>query len=180
MVCNRCIRAVHAILDAVGIAHNSVLLGEVQLTAPLNDWQKEQLRIHLEEQGFELIDDRRTRLIDQIKRLLLQRLEKEPDEVCDNLSDYLSAELHLDYPYISSLFSQVEGVTIEKYFIAQKIEKAKELIVYNELTLSEIAWRLGDSSVQHLSNQFRKITGLTPTHFRAVGAARRKPLDRLH
>jgi AraC family transcriptional regulator len=177
MVCNRCIRAVSSILCNLEIPHGTVLLGEVPLSENLSPEKREELKQRLEAEGFELIDDKRTRLIERIKRLLLQRVGQDPEDIHDNLSQYLSAALHLDYPYISTLFSNVEGISIEKYFIAQKIEKAKELLVYGELSLSEIAWKLGYSSVQHLSSQFRKVTGLTPTHFKEIGAARRKPLD---
>lgn len=177
MVCGRCIKSVVGVLNALGIAYHSVLLGEVHLAGEINLEQREQLRKALAEEGFELIDDKKTRVIEQIKRLIIRRVNGELDEATDNLSDYLSAQLHLDYPYLSTLFSSVEGTTIEKYYIAQKIEKAKELLVYGELSLSEIAYRLGYSSVQHLSNQFKKVTGLTPSHFKQVGAEKRKPLD---
>lgn len=177
MVCGRCIKSVVGVLNALGIAYHSVLLGEVHLAGEISNEQREQLRKALAEEGFELIDDKKTRVIEQIKRLIIRRVNGELDEATDNLSDYLSAQLHLDYPYLSTLFSSVEGTTIEKYYIAQKIEKAKELLVYGELSLSEIAYRLGYSSVQHLSNQFKKVTGLTPSHFKQVGAEKRKPLD---
>jgi AraC family transcriptional regulator len=179
MVCGRCVKSVIGILNALGISYHSVLLGEVHLADEISAEQREQLRSALADEGFELIDDKKTRVIEQIKRLVIRRVNSELDEATDNLSDYLSAELHLDYPYLSTLFSSVEGTTIEKYFIAQKIEKAKELLVYGELSLSEIAYRLGYSSVQHLSNQFKKVTGLTPSHFKQVGAAKRKPLDQV-
>ena len=180
MVCDRCISAVHKILSDLKIEHGQVLLGEVLLnTAPTAE-QKQLLQERLQEQGFELIDDKKTRIIEQVKKLLIKRVNEELDDTRDNLSGYLSTQLHLDYPYLSHLFSSIEGITIEKYFIAQKIEKAKELLVYDELSLSEIAYKLGYSSVQHLSNQFKKITGLTPSHFKQVGAERRKPLDGIH
>jgi AraC family transcriptional regulator len=177
MVCNRCIKSVAGILKELKTSYQSVLLGEVHLVEDISGSQREALAKALSEEGFELIDDRKTRIIEQIKRLIIQRVNSELDEATDNLSGYLSAHLHLDYPYLSTLFSSVEGTTIEKYYIAQKIEKAKELLVYGELTLSEIAYRLGYSSVQHLSNQFKKVTGLTPSHFKQVGAEKRKPLD---
>jgi AraC-like DNA-binding protein len=123
---------------------------------------------------------KKTRIIEHIKRLIIQRVNSELDEVTDNLSDYLVSHVHFDYPHLSNLFSSIEGITIEKYYIAQKIEKAKELLVYDELSLSEISFKLGYSSVQHLSNQFKKVTGLTPSHFKQIGATRRKPLDRIH
>ena len=179
MVCNRCIRAVGAILEKMNIPHGSVLLGEVELDEPLSGQKKIDLSTALEKEGFELIDDRRSRLIEKIKQQILARINSGLDESTGNLSDHLSKELHLDYAYLSTLFTSVEGVTIEKYFIAQKIEKVKELLVYDELSLSEIAFQLGYSSVQYLSNQFRKVTGLTPSHFRKLGAEKRKPLDQV-
>jgi AraC family transcriptional regulator len=179
MVCSRCVKSVVSILQALNISCQSVLLGEVHLAGEISAEQREQLRKPLAEEGFELIDDKKTRVIEQIKRLIIRRVNGELDEATDNLSHYLSAELHLDYPYLSTLFSSVEGTTIEKYYIAQKIEKAKELLVYGELSLSEIAYRLGYSSVQYLSNQFKKVTGLTPSHFKQVGAEKRRPLDQV-
>ena len=180
MVCGRCIKAVHNILSELKIEHGPVLLGEVSISKPLSTDQKNRLDERLNEEGFELIDDKKTRIIEQVKKLLIQRVNSELDESNDNLSGYLTSHLHLDYPYLSHLFSSIEGITIEKYFIAQKIERAKELLVYDELSLSEIAFKLGYSSVQHLSNQFKKLTGLTPSHFKQVGAERRKPLDDIH
>ncbi|RPD50773.1 helix-turn-helix domain-containing protein [Paracnuella aquatica] len=180
MVCNRCIKSVIGILAELGIGHEQVLLGEVPLQEPPDAEQLEQLRQRLHEEGFELIDDKKTRLIEQIKKLVLRRLAQDPDDIQDNLSDYLSKQLHHEYSYLSHLFSSVEGMTIEQYFIAQKIERAKELLVYGELSLSQIALQLGYSSVQHLSNQFKKVTGLTPTHFKTIGAARRRPLDEVN
>ncbi len=179
MVCNRCIQAVTQALCDLNIAHEEVLLGEVIWKKALTTEQNEQLKARLAELGFELIDDRKSQLIEQIKLLLLQLLQNTEDEPRENLSDYLVKNLHHDYSYLSNFFSSVEGITIEKYFIALKIEKAKELLVYGELSLSEIAWKLGYSSVQHLSNQFKKVTGLTPSHFKQIGAEKRKPLDQI-
>ena len=179
MVCGRCVKSVVSVLQGLGISYQSVLLGEIHLAQQITTVQQEALRKALAEEGFELIDDKKTRVIEQIKRLIIQRVNSPLDEATDNLSHHLSAQLHLDYPYLSTLFSSVEGTTIEKYYIAQKIEKAKELLVYGELSLSEIAYRLGYSSVQHLSNQFKKVTGLTPSHFKQVGAEKRKPLDKV-
>jgi AraC-like DNA-binding protein len=179
MVCNRCVKVVSNTLDDLKIEHGSVLLGEVALEKELTPEQKQNLEQRLEEDGFELIDDKKTRIIEKIKGLIINRINKDLDEANDNLSRYLTDHIHLDYPYLSNLFSSIEGITIEKYYIAQKIEKAKELLVYNELSLSEIAYKLGYSSVQHLSNQFKKVTGLTPSHFKQLGAERRKPLDQI-
>ena len=118
-------------------------------------------------------------LIEKIKNIIIQQVHHTQDEQHYNLSNILSKSLHKDYSYLSSLFSEVEGITIEKYLINQKIEKVKELIIYDELSLSEIAYKLSYSSVAHLSNQFKKITGLTPSHFKQVGRNKRKPLDKV-
>ena len=179
MVCNRCIKAVSGLLCDLQIEHGPVLLGEVSLPQELSEDKKVILQQRLQDEGFELIDNKKSRIIERTKRLILDRINGELDEASDNLSHYLSAQLHLDYPYLSTLFSSIEGITIEKYYIAQKIEKAKELLVYDELSLSEIAYKLGYSSVQHLSNQFKKVTGLTPSHFKQIGAQRRNPLDKI-
>ncbi|NJM94156.1 MAG: helix-turn-helix transcriptional regulator [Cytophagales bacterium] len=177
MVCNRCIMVVRDELKALGFNPTSVILGEVELETELNQSDKEKIGMRLQVFGFELIDDRKSRLIGQIKTEIIHFVHHQKEPLKTNLSDHLSEKLHHDYSYLSSLFSETEGTTIEKYFIAQKIEKVKELLVYAELTLSEIAHRLHYSSVAHLSNQFKKMTGLTPSYFREVGARRRKGLD---
>jgi len=179
MVCNRCIKVVADILMDLGIGYKSVLLGEVLLTVEPADTEKQQLLQRLQNEGFDVIDTRRSRLVERIKQLILKRIAGGLDEPSDNLSQYLTQHLHLEYSYLSNLFSSVESLTIEKFYIAQKIEKVKELLVYDELSLSEIAYRLGYSSVQHLSNQFKKVTGLTPSHFKQIGAQRRNPLDQV-
>ena len=179
MVCNRCIRAVMEVLNDLEIVHEAVLLGEVELKKGLTSEQKEQLQSRLSDLGFEWIDDRKSQLIEQLKVLLVQLVQTSEGELREKLSDYLTRNLQHDYSYLSNFFSSVEGITLEKYFIALKIEKAKELLVYGELSLSEIAWKLGYSSVQYLSNQFKKVTGLTPSHFKEIGAEKRKPLDKM-
>lgn len=177
MVCNRCIMVVKNELEKLGYEPANVSLGEVELNSELTDTEKQNLDDHLQTFGFELIDDRKSRLIGQIKSLIIELVHQQNNELKSNLSDYLSIKLHHDYTYLSNLFSEVEGTTIEKYFIAQKIEKVKELLVYDELSLSEIAFRLNYSSVAYLSNQFKKVTGLTPSHFRQIKENKRKPLD---
>jgi AraC-like DNA-binding protein len=141
--------------------------------------QKEELKHILKDEGFELIDDKKSRVIEQIKKLILELIKKDYPEKKVSLSVYLTENLHHDYTYISSLFSSVEGKTIENYFILQKVEKIKEYLVYDELSISEIAYKLGYSSVAHLSNQFKKVTGLTPSHFKSIGAIKRQPIDNL-
>jgi len=177
MVCNRCKMVVSDELEKMGIQPVSVELGEVVLDKELLPEQKSAVAAKLESLGFALIDDKRSRLIGQIKTLIVELVHHPSDELKTNLSDFLSERLHHDYNYISTLFSEVEGTTIEKYFIAQKIEKVKELLVYDELNLSEIAYKLNYSSVAYLSNQFKKVTGLTPTHFKNIKGNKRKPLD---
>ncbi len=177
MVCNRCIMVVKNELEKLGIQPLFITLGEVELKNNLSDFEKLNLNKHLKTFGFELIDDKKSRLIVQIKSYIIEIIHQQNSELNSNLSDYLSSKLHHDYSYVSNLFSEVEGTTIEKYFIAQKIEKVKELLVYDELSLSEIAFRMNYSSVGYLSNQFKKVTGLTPTHFKNIKENKRKPLD---
>lgn len=177
MVCNRCIMVVKNELEKLGFNPVNVTLGEVDLDRNLSDTEKHNINTHLQTFGFELIDDKKSRLIGQIKSSIIELVHYQNSELKTNLSDYLTGILHHEYTYLSNLFSEVEGTTIEKYFIAQKIEKVKELLVYDELTLSEIAYQLNYSSVAHLSNQFKKVTGLTPSHFKNIKIEKRKPLD---
>jgi AraC-like DNA-binding protein len=179
MVCDRCKKTVTRVLCDLGIEHKPVSLGEVTLLKPLDTSVKKALEDKLLAEGFEIIDNRKTRLIEQIKKSLIELIQKGYPDKRINLSKYLNQNLNYDYSYLSTLFSSVEGRTIENYFIQQKIEKVKELLVYDELTLSEISYKLGYSSVAHLSNQFKKVTGLTPSHFKSIGASKRKSLDAL-
>lgn len=164
-------------IEKLGFDVSGVILGEVWLNQELSNNQKEKVRAVLEPLGFELIDDRKSRIIEKIKNIIIDLVHHKDSLLQTNLSDLLSTELNHDYSYLSNLFSEVEGTTIEKYFIAQKIEKVKELLVYDELSLSEIAHRLNYSSVAYLSNQFKKVTGLTPSHFKQIKEGKRKPLD---
>lgn len=179
MVCNRCKMVVKSELEKIGIRPLSIELGEVQLKHDLSPAEKLQVEKSLKMVGFALIDDRKSRLIEQIKTQIVKLVHQNNTELKVNLSDLLSQKLAHDYSYLSNLFSEVEGTTIEKYFIAQKIEKVKELLVYDELTLSEIAGQLNYSSVAYLSNQFKKVTGLTPSHFKNISTLKRQPLDEL-
>ncbi|MDH6359083.1 AraC family transcriptional regulator [Parabacteroides sp. PF5-9] len=179
MVCNRCIMVVKSELDKLHIHPLSISLGEVVVEEKLSVETEKLLKSRLESLGFSWIDDRKARLIEQIKTTIIELVHKESIQLKINLSDFLSEKLKHDYNYMSTLFSQVEGITIEKYFIAQKIEKVKELLVYNELTLSEIAFKLNYSSTAHLSAQFKKITGFTPSHFKTIKENKRKPLDEI-
>jgi AraC-like DNA-binding protein len=166
-------------LERMGLSPLNVTLGEVELARELTASEKLDLNDRLLALGFEIIDDKKSRLIEQVKSSIIELVHHQGAALHTNLSAYLSQKLHHDYTYISNLFSEVEGITIEKYFIAQKIERVKELLVYDELTLNEIAFQLNYSSAAHLSAQFKKVTGLTPGHFKQIKAERRKPLDKL-
>jgi AraC family transcriptional regulator len=178
MICPRCIVSVQDILNKTEIPFRKVLFGEIHLSKELSLVQKENLSAELKNEGFELIDDHLSGLIDKIKILVTRRARNEVDtnEVKLNLSYYLSVKLHYEYTHLSSLFSAAEGRTIESFFIEQRIEKAKELLDYGQMTLSEIANELDYSSIAYLSTQFKKITGVTPTYFKDAGFARRKAL----
>ena len=180
MVCDRCKLVVQNILKDMQIAPVSVSLGEVDLGGRVLKESEHSLFVErLEEVGFELISDKKTRIIEGIREALID-LVRDAENQKIKLSDYLAARMHHEYGYLSHLFSSVEGVTIEQAFILQKIEKAKELLVYDELTLTEIAYRLGYSSVAHLSRQFKQVTGLTPTAFKKLrGTDLRRPIDKL-
>ncbi len=177
MVCNRCILVVKNELEHLGFEPLNVTLGEVEIDKDLTETQIKDLDNHLKTFGFELIDDKKSRLIGQIKTSIIEIIHQHDSALDSNLSDYLSQKLFHDYSYLSNLFSEIEGTTIEKYFIAQKIEKVKELLVYDELSLSEIAFQMNYSSVGYLSNQFKKVTGLTPSYFKNIKENKRKPLD---
>ena len=179
MVCDRCIMVVRNEFLKLGIEPLSVTLGEVKIPIPLGDAQKDKLDAQLRSLGFELIDDRKTRLAEQVKSLIIDLIYHNEGCLPATPSDYLSGHMHMDYNHISSLFSKSEGTTIEKYFIAQKTERVKELLEYGELNLNEIADKLNYSSAAHLSAQFKKVTGVTPSEFRKSGAGSRRPLDKV-
>ena len=176
MVCQRCIMTVESILKKMDLPHENVSLGEVVVTQKPGAGKLEELDQELKKVGFELIETRVNKIVEDIKKLVLAYTTIDADDKKQKLSSYITQHLHYDYSYPSDLFSSIEGVTIEQFFIVQRIEKVKELIVYEELSLTEIAYRLGFSSVHHLSSQFKEITGLTPSHFKKIGAEKRKPL----
>lgn len=181
MVCNRCITAVQQVFEKINLIPEKVSLGEVTLKEEsITEHQLKQLDTELHALGFERIDDRKARIIEGIKNKIIQLIHhtKQVDRKY-NWSKILADELHFEYNYLSNLFSSVEGITLEQYIIRQKIEKAKELLFYDELNLSEIANRLGYSSVAHLSAQFKKVTGLTPSDLKKSREMDkvRKPLD---
>lgn len=180
MVCNRCIKVVREELENLGYQVNSVVLGEATIQSK-DKINFDLINKVLTENGFELIDSRQSRIIEKIKITVIETIRDMAEGKLKNISftDLLQENLNLSYQYLSTLFSSLEGITIEKYIILQKIEKVKELIVYDELSFSEIAYRLGYSSVQHLSSQFKKITGLTPSHFKKIKSFKRNPLDKI-
>jgi AraC-like DNA-binding protein len=179
MVCDRCKVAVIQQLEKSGIAYQKVDLGEVTLSEIPAPEKLQSFRGGIEALGFELIDDKKSKLIEQIKTEIIQQVHSREGRTKTNFSEYLARKLGKDYSTLSTLFSQVEGTTIEQYIIHQKVERAKELLVYNELSLSQIADQLNYSSVAHLSNQFKKVTGLSPSHFKSLRPPIRRPLDKI-
>ncbi|MFI5124561.1 MAG: helix-turn-helix domain-containing protein [Chitinophagales bacterium] len=179
MVCSRCKMVVKTELEKLGLRTREIELGEVEIeTAPTKE-QLAKLTGSLKNFGFELIDGKKARIIEKIKNTIVELVHHSSAYPDVNLSAFIVKKINLDYNYLSNLFSEVEGTTIEKYFINQRIEKVKELLVYDELSLSEIADRLGYSSVAYLSNQFKKITGLTPTFYRGLKDHKRKNIEDL-
>ncbi len=181
MVCNRCIKVVKEELEKLGYDVKNISLGEAEINREPDNKDSAEIKRVLEENGFELIEDKRAKTIEEIKRIILElvRNDDERNPINMNFSDYLVKNLGMEYHYISNLFSSIENITIEQYIILQKIEHAKELLKYGELTLSEIAYKLGYSSVQHLSNQFKKVTGMTASRFKNITVNLRKPLDHI-
>jgi AraC-like DNA-binding protein len=177
MVCPRCITAVEQSLAKHNLPARMVRLGEVELTKTPTKAQLSKLNQDLKQTGFELLDDQKTQQVEQVKNLLIQKVQSGNIEEHFSVSKYLGEKVYKDYSSISKLFSAVEGITIEQFFILQKIEKVKEWLIYNEQSLSQVAFNLGYSSTQHLSSQFKKLTGMTPTQFKQLGSAPRKPID---
>ena len=168
---------VKAELKKLGVHYIMIDLGVVDIMETLTADQREQFRLELLKSGLELMDDKKAVLVEKIKNVIIDMVHYSEELPKVNFSDYLSEKLNYDYTYLSNLFSEVQGITIEKFSISHKIERVKELIIYNELTISEIAWKLNYSSVAHLSNQFKKITGLSPSHFKKLKGARRIPVE---
>lgn len=177
MVCHRCKLVVKNTLEKIGLHPIHIELGEVELLENDISTVKAQLMDELHLLGFELLDDRKSKIIEKIKISIVDLVQTKNSDLSVNLSVFLAQAIKQDYSTLSNLFSEVEGITIEKYYIHQKIEKVKELLVYDELTLSEIAFQLNYSSVAHLSNQFKKVTGLTPSHFKKNRTTQRISLD---
>lgn len=179
MVCDRCIMAVDTALKNLGLHPLEVRLGYAVIEEEMNDKVHSMICDALEPLGFELIDDMKSRITERIRAEIISLVHYQDTDLKINLSDWLSERLGRDYSSMSKLFSDATGTTIEKYFIAQKIEKAKELLVYGEMTLNEIADRLGYSSAAYLSTQFKSVTGVTPSYFKKTGENCRKPLDKV-
>ena len=179
MVCIRCKMVVKAELEKLGIGFTLIELGQVELETQLSSEQMSGLDIAHRKSGLELMDNKKSVLIEKIKCIIIETVHYSEVKIKVNLSDYISDKLGYDYTYLANLFSEVTGITIEKFYINHKIERVKELLVYNELNLTEIAYNLGYSSVAHLSNQFKKFTGLSPSHFKKLKNKRRIMLENL-
>jgi AraC-like DNA-binding protein len=179
MVSNRCKIVVKEILKEMNLHFVLVDLGEVEIMENLTPEQLELLKNELLESGLELMDDKKSILIEKIKTIIIQMVHHSEEDLKINFSEYLSEKLHHNYNYIANLFSEVQGVTIEHFIINHKVEKIKELMIYGELTITEIAYKMNYSSVAHLSTQFKKVTGLSPSHFKQLKDKRRNPLEEI-
>lgn len=181
MVCHRCLLAVENILDHIAVAYQQLITGEIHLEEKLNSDKQAQLATQLSRIGLELMDPNEGGLVEKIKQLVIKKARNEvgEKEAKMKISAYIVHHLFHEYTYLSSLFSSAEGRTIESYFIKQRIEKVKELLVYNEMTLSAISYEMEYSSVAHLSYQFKQVTGLTPSHFKKLGNNKRAHLDQV-
>lgn len=177
MVSNRCKMVVKNELKRLGLHFTTIELGVVEVMEDITPEQREHIKASLHRSGLELIEDKRAILIDKIQNVIIEMVHYDNELPKTNFSDYLSEKLDHDYTYLANLFSETKGITIEHYIILHKIERVKELIVYNELNLSEIAWKLHYSSVAHLSYQFKKVTGLTPSFFKSLKLKKRNTLE---
>lgn len=178
MVSNRCKMLVKEELKKLGL-HFIVDMGEADIMEDITPEQRNQIREALHQSGLELIDDKRALLIEKIKAIIIEMVHYTNELPKTNFSDFLSQKLSHDYTYMANLFSETQGTTIEKFIISHKIERVKELLIYDEVNLTEIAWMMHYSSVAHLSNQFKKITGFTPSHFKQLKVKRRSPLEEI-
>ena len=169
--------AVKEELKKLGLHFIVVDLGEVEIMEDISPETREQLKTALLDSGLELMDNKRAVLIEKIKNAIIEMVHHSDEIIKINFSNYLSDKLHHDYTYLANLFSEVQGTTIEQFIISHKIERIKELIIYGELNITEIAWKMNYSSVAHLSNQFKKVTGLSPSHFKQLKDKRRSPIE---
>jgi AraC-like DNA-binding protein len=179
MVSDRCKMVVKSELKKRGLHFTTVQLGEVEVMEDIPEEQLKSLNTSLKMTGLELMDDKNSILVEKVKTIIIELVHYTDDQIKINLSDFLSEKLNHNYTYLSNLFSEVKGTTIEQFFLSHKIEKVKELLVYDELNLTEIAYKMHYSSVAHLSNQFKKMTGLTPSHFKNLKNKRRNTLANL-
>ncbi|WP_104000791.1 helix-turn-helix domain-containing protein [Flavobacterium urumqiense] len=179
MVSNRCKMAVKEELKKLGLHFIVVDLGEVEIMENISMIQREQLKKALLDSGLELMDDKKAMLIEKIKNVIIEMVHHSTENIKVNFSDYLSEKMNHDYTYLSNLFSEVQGTTIEQFIISHKTERIKELIIYGELNITEIAWKMNYSSVAHLSSQFKKVTGLSPSHFKQLKDKRRNPIEEI-
>jgi AraC-like DNA-binding protein len=166
-------------LEKLDLHYTSIELGKIEIKENITDEQKQQLKSNLALSGLELLDDHKSILVDKIKNVIIEMIHYSDDLPKVNYSDYISEKLNYDYTYLSNLFSEVKGITIQHFIINHKIERAKELILYDELDLTEIAYKLHYSSVAHLSNQFKKVTGQTPSFYKKIGEKRKGNLENL-
>jgi AraC-like DNA-binding protein len=179
MVSNRCKMTVKDELKKLGLHFVIIELGEVEIMETITAEQRAQLKASLLASGLELMDDKRAVLVEKIKNAIIELVHHSDENIKINFSEYLSEKLDHNYTYLANLFSEVRGITIEQFMIAHKIEKIKELIIYDELNITEIAWKMNYSSVAHLSNQFKKVTGLSPSHFKQLKDKRRRPIEEI-
>jgi AraC-like DNA-binding protein len=179
MVSNRCKMAVKEELKKLGLHFIVVDLGEVEIMENISMIQREQLKKALLDSGLEMMDDKKSMLIEKIKNVIIEMVHHSTENIKVNFSDYLSEKMNHDYTYLSNLFSEVQGTTIEQFIISHKTERIKELIIYGELNITEIAWKMNYSSVAHLSSQFKKVTGLSPSHFKQLKDKRRNPIEEI-
>jgi len=177
MVCIRCKMVVKAEMEKLDLQWTTVDLGEAVVQGEISPSQREKLRAGLLKSGLELMDDKKSILIEKVKNIITELVHYSEEPLAINLSEFLSQKMDYDYTYLANLFSEVQGITIEKFYITHKIERVKELLVYNELNLTEIAYLMHYSSVSHLSSQFKKVTGLTPSHFKQLKDKRRSMLE---
>ena len=179
MVSTRCKIAVKEVFRNLGLVYGNVELGEVELAEILSDDKLDELKISLLNIGFELIEDRRAILIERIKNIVIDMVHHSDKPIKVNFSDYLSEKLKYDYTYMANVFSEVQGISIEQFIISHKVERIKEYIIYDELNMTEIAFKMNYSSVAHLSGLFKKVTGLTPSYFKKLKMRRLEPIENI-
>ncbi|MDO8930247.1 MAG: AraC family transcriptional regulator [Bacteroidota bacterium] len=179
MVSNRCKLIVQSELEKLGLSYTAINLGSAEITEDISQENRNLLDFNLKKYGLSIIEDKKAMLVEKIKNIIIELVHYSENQLKVNFSDYLSERLNYDYTYLANLFSEHKGITIEHYFVSHKIERVKELLIYGELNITEIAYRLHYSSVAHLSNQFKKITGLTPSHYKHLKANKRIPLEKV-